>query len=105
MNNKEKIYPEGHFVGIWIVICIAIFSGFGIPLSVVTENFAFIGIGSALGVAVGTAIGQSIENRYKQDGRIRLLSESETKSRKNAVAIGVLTMIFGVLIFIFLYFL
>lgn len=105
MNNKDKTYPKGHFVGLWIGICISIFSGFGIPLSIVTDNFGFIGIGPALGVAVGVAIGQSIENKYKEEGRIRPLSEYEIKIKKNAVAIGVLTLTLGVFIFAFLYFL
>lgn len=105
MNNKDKTYPEGHFVGLWIGIFITIFSGFGIPLSIITENFGFIGLGPALGVACGVAVGQSIENKYKQEGRIRSLSEYEIKSKKNAVAIGILTLTLGVLVFIFLYFL
>ena len=105
MNNKDKKFPEGHFVGMWMGICIAIFSGFGIPLSIVTENPGFIGIGPALGVAVGVAIGQSIENKYKQEGRIRPLSESEIKRKRNAVTAGIVTLASGVLIFIVLYFL
>ena len=35
----------------WIGICIAIFSGFGNPLSIVIENLGFIGIGPVLVVA------------------------------------------------------
>jgi len=86
-------------------ICIAIFSGFGIPLSIVTENPGFIGIGPALGVAVGLAIGQSIENKYKREGRIRPLSESEQKKKINIVFAGIVILTLGVLIFILLYFL
>ena len=105
MNDKVKKYPEGHFVRMWIGICISIFSGFGIPLSIVTENPGFIGIGPALGVTVGLAIGQSIENKYKQEGRIRPLTESEQKRKKYAVTAGIVTLTLGVLIFILLYFL
>ena len=104
MDDKVKKYPEGHFVGMWMGICIAIFSGFGIPLSIVTENPGFIGIGPALGVAVGVAIGQSIENKYKQEGRIKPLTESEQKRMKNAVIAGIVILTLGVLIFILLYF-
>jgi len=89
----------------WMGICIAIFSGFGIPLSIVTENFGFLGIGPALGVAVGIAIGQAIENKYKQEGRLRPLSESEIKRKKNAVSAGIVILTLGVFIFILLYFL
>jgi len=105
MNNKGNKYPEGHFLGMWMGICIAIFSGFGIPLSIVTENPGFIGIGPALGVAVGLAIGQSIENKYKREGRIRPLSESEQKKKINIVFAGIVILTLGVLIFILLYFL
>ena len=105
MDDTVKKYPEGHFVGMWIGICIAIFSGFGIPLSIVTENPGFIGIGPALGVAVGVAIGQSIENKYKQEDRIRPLTEAEQKRKKNAVFAGIAILTLGVLIFILLFFL
>jgi len=105
MDDKVKKYPEGHFVGMWMGICIAIFSGLGIPLSIVTESPGFIGIGPALGVAVGIAIGQSIENKYKKEGRIRPLTESEQKRKKNAVFAGIALLALGVLIFILLFFL
>jgi hypothetical protein len=105
MDNENKKYPEGHFLGMWMGIGIAIFSGFGIPLSIITENPGFIGIGPALGVAVGVAIGQSIENKYKQQGKIRPLTESEQKRKKKAVTAGIIILTLGVLIFILLLFL
>ena len=105
MDDKGKKYPEGHFLGMWMGICIAIFSIFGIPLSIVTENPGFIGIGPALGVAVGIAIGQSIENKYKKEGRIRPLTESEQKRKKNAVFAGIILLTLGLLVFILLFFL
>ena len=105
MDDKTKNYPEGHFLGIWMGICMAIFSGFCIPLSIITENLGFIGIGTALGVAVGVAIGQSIENEYKEEGRIRPLTEAEQKRKKNAVFAGVIILTLGLLFFVFLFFL
>ncbi|MDD4898811.1 MAG: hypothetical protein PHY70_05475, partial [Methanocellales archaeon] len=63
-KEKNKTYPEGHFVGMWMGIGIAIFSGFGIPLSIATGNPGFMGIGPAIGVAFGLAIGSSIEAKY-----------------------------------------
>jgi len=105
MVDTVKKYPEGHFVGMWMGICIAIFSGLGIPLSIVTENPGFIGIGPALGVAVGVAIGQSIENKYKQEGRIRSLTDIEQKRKKNSIIAGIAILTLGVLIFILLFFL
>jgi len=105
LNDKEKKYVEGHFVGMWIGLCIAIFSGFGIPLSIITENPGFIGIGPAIGVAVGVAIGQTIENKYKQEGRIRPLTEIEQTKKKNAITAGIVILTFGVLIFTLVLFL
>ena len=103
MNNKEKKYPEGHFLGMWMGIGIAIFSGFGIPLSIITENPGLIGIGPALGVAFGLAIGQSIENKYKREGKIRTLSESEGKRKTNAVILGIILLIIGLILIFLLY--
>ena len=105
MNNLEKKYPEGHFLQMWMAIGIAIFSGLGIPLSIITENTGFIAIGPAIGVAVGLAIGQSIENKYKKDGRIRPLTESEQKRKKTSVLLGAVILIFGMILFLLLYFL
>ena len=105
MDDEDKKYPEGHFLGMWMGIGIAIFSGLGIPLSIATENPGFIGIGPALGVGLGLAIGQSIENKYKEEGRIRPLTESEQKRKKNAVIAGIVILTLGVLIFTFLFFL
>ena len=105
MNDKTKKYPEGHFLGLGMAIGIVIFSGMGIPLSIATKNYGFIGIGPALGVAIGLAIGQSIENKYKQQGRIRSLTESEQNRKKNAVLAGILILMLGVLIFLLLLFL
>jgi hypothetical protein len=105
MDNTEKKYPEGHFLGMWMGIGIAIFSGFGIPLSIATENPGFIGMGPAIGVAFGLAIGQSIENKYKLEGKIRPLTESEMKRKKYAVLTGISILAVGVLLFLLLYFL
>ena len=105
MDDKDKKYPEGHFLGMWMGIGIAIFSGLGIPLSIATENPGFIGIGPALGVGFGLAIGQSIENKYKKEGRIRPLTESEKKKKKNAVFAGLIILTLGLLLFILLFFL
>jgi len=105
MNNLEKTYPEGHFLQMWMGIGIAIFSGLGIPLSIVTENPGLIAIGPAIGVSVGLAIGQSIENKYKQDGRMRPLTELEQKRKKNSVLLGVVILTVGMLLFLLLLFL
>lgn len=97
MDDKLKKYPEGQLVGMWMAIGIAIFSGLGIPISIVTNNFGFIAIGPALGVSFGLAIGQSIENRYKKEGRLRPLTESEQKRKKNSVIAGIVILTIGFL--------
>ncbi|MFC1506527.1 hypothetical protein ACFLQ6_05580 [Thermoproteota archaeon] len=103
-KEKSKKYPEGHFLGMWMGIGIAIFSAIGIPLSFATENPGFIGIGPALGVAFGVAIGTSIESKYKKEGKIRPLTKDEIKKKKKYVStvIVILTLfsIIGIAIFL-----
>ena len=99
MEEKNKKYPEGHFVGIWTVIWIAIFTAVGIPISIITKNPGIIGIWPALGVAVGLSIGQGVENKYKKEGKIRALTESEKKNKKNAITIGIITLCLGIIFF------
>ena len=84
-------------------IGVAIFSGLGIPISIATNNYGLIGIGPALGAAFWLSIGQSVENKYKKEGRIRLLTESEQKRIKNVVFVGIVILLLGVLIFLLMY--
>ncbi|MDD3421558.1 MAG: hypothetical protein PHS47_04590, partial [Methanocellales archaeon] len=88
-KEKNKTYPEGHFVGMWMGIGIAIFSGFGIPLSIATGNPGFMGIGPAIGVAFGLAIGSSIEAKYEKEGKIRPLTKDEKHKREMLVTAGI----------------
>ena len=103
-KEKNKKYPEGHFLGMWMGVGIAIFSGLGIPLSIVTKNPGLLGIGPALGVAFGLAIGSSIESKYKKEGKIRPLTKDEKKERKMYVTIGIVILtifsIIGLAIFL-----
>lgn len=105
MEENNKKYPEGHFVGMWMGIGIAIFSGIGIPLSIVTENTGFIGIGPAIGVAFGLAIGSSIEAKYRKEGKIRPLTEGEKRRRKIGITAGIVILsllaILALIFFIF----
>jgi len=39
MEENNKKYPEGHFVGMWMGIGVAIFSGLRIPLSIAPETW------------------------------------------------------------------
>jgi len=53
MKKQTEKYPEGHFLGMWMGIGIAIFTGVGVPLSIATKNLGLMGIGPAIGVAFG----------------------------------------------------
>jgi len=104
MEEKTKKYPEGHFVVMWMGIGIAIFSGLGIPLAIVTENFGLIGIGPAMGAAFGVVIGQSVEAKYKKEGKIRPLTEEERKRKQIGVTVGLIVLLFLALsAFLFMY--
>ena len=100
MEENNKKYPEGHFVGMWMGIGIAIFSGVGVPLSIALKIPGLIGIGPAIGVAFGLSLGQSIESKYKREGKIRPLTEDEKKKRKILVIGGISVFILGLLIFL-----
>ena len=100
MEQNDKKYPEGHFVGMWMGIGIAIVSGFGVPLSIVTKNYGLIGIGPAIGVAFGLSIGQAIENKYKREKKIRPLTEEEKKRKKITVMAGLAVLTLGVIVFL-----
>jgi len=101
-ENGSK-YPKGHFVIMWMGIGGAIFAGLGTTLSALTENFGLIGIGPAIGIAFGLSIGQSIENKYNKEGRIRPLTEAEKRKRKNVILLGVALLSLGVIVFSMLY--
>ena len=92
MDSNEK-FPEGHFVGMWMGIAIAIFTGVGVPLSIATGNPGLIGIGPAIGVAFGLSVGSAIEAKHKKEGKIRPLTEDEREKRKKAVTLGFVILI------------
>jgi hypothetical protein len=98
-KNNEK-YPEGHFLGMWMGIGIALFSGIGVPLSIALKNPGLLGIGPAIGIAFGLALGQSIESKYKKEGKIRPLTEDEKKKRRKLVIAGICVLILGLLVFL-----
>ena len=103
MNEKVEKYPEGYFVGRWMCIGIAIISVIGISFGIVTHNYIFVYIGPAIGVAFGLGIGQSIENKYKKEGRIRPLTEFEKRRKKYSIISGIMILTLGVLVFMLFY--
>jgi cadmium resistance protein CadD (predicted permease) len=98
-ENSEK-YPEGQFVGMWMGIGLAIFTGVGLPLSIALKIPGLMGIGPALGIAFGLSVGQSIESKYKREGKIRPLTEDEKKKRKRLVIAGICVLLLGLLVFL-----
>ena len=97
MKKGEK-YPEGRIVGMWMAIGILIFSVIGIPLSIITGNPGFMGVGPAIGVAIGLAVGQGIENKYKKQGKIRPLTKQEKKKKQGALVAGIIVLIILVIL-------
>ena len=104
MEENNKKYPEGHFVGMWMGIGITIFTGVGVPIAFATGNPGLLGIGPALGVSIGISIGSGIEAKYKKEGKIRPLTEEEKKRKKTAIIIGVISLValslLGLLLFL-----
>ncbi|MBU7026648.1 MAG: hypothetical protein HXS48_06870 [Theionarchaea archaeon] len=100
MEERNKKYPEGHFIGKWMGIGVAIFAGFGIPLAIILKIPWIIAIGPAMGVAFGLAVGSSIESKRKKEGKIRPLTEDEKKKRKMLVIAGIMVFILGLVIFL-----
>lgn len=100
--REEKKYPEGHFIGLWMSIGIAIFTGVGIPLSFALDMPALIGLGPALGVGVGLAIGSSVESNAKKEGKIRPRQRSDNKKSHVLLLIGIALLLLGVLLALFL---
>lgn len=100
MDTNQEKFPKGHFIKKWTGLGIAIFSGIGIPLSIITDNLGFIGVGPAIGVAIGASIGQSIEKKYTREGRIRSLNDVEKRKQKIATHVGIALVILGFLAFL-----
>lgn len=99
MQEKNKKYPEGYFVERWMAIGMAIFSGLGVPISIATDNPGLIGIGPGVGIAIGVAIGQSVEAKYKKEGKIRPLNEEEKIKKKKNAKMGIVILLLGILAF------
>jgi len=99
VDEGVKTYPKGQIMGMWMAIGIALSSGIGIPLSIVTDNPGLIAIGPAIGVAIGTALGASMEARYEKKGLIRPLSEQERTSRRYITIVGLVIFAVGLLVF------
>ncbi|MFW3145584.1 MAG: hypothetical protein ACMUIE_02085 [Thermoplasmatota archaeon] len=100
MEERRALYPEGHFIGLWMVIGTAIFLAVGIPLVVSTGNPVFFSFGPAIGVSIGTVIGSSIEAKYRKEGRIRPLNRKEKKMKNIGLGVGTGLLVIGVVTFL-----
>ena len=99
MTGKNQ-YREGHFMGIGMLIGIAIFMPFGFVIWVVTDNPGMIGIGPALGVAIGISIGTALEKKYNPNPRP--LTIEEKRMIKMSVFAGVIMLLLGAVAFLWL---
>jgi len=99
-DDQNKKFPEGHFIGMWMGIGVAIFAGLGVPLSRITGHPGLFGIGPALGVVFGLAIGKIVEDKKRQAGLIRPLNAMEKKRRKHIIMAGTVVFLIGILIFL-----
>ena len=104
-KEDDKKHPEGHYVGMWIGIGMAMFAGLGVPLSIALESPGLIGIGPAIGVGFGAVIGQAIEAKKKKEGKTRPLTDEECKSRKKLAIAGSAILVVGLLLLLGLLFL
>jgi hypothetical protein len=102
-DNTKKTYPEGHFIGMWIGLGIAIFTAIWIPMVIALDKIALIGVGPGIGVALGLAIGAGAEKKAKKEGRMRP-RENKDNQRSNIVLLaGLALLLLGVLLALFIW--
>jgi hypothetical protein len=100
MTDPPKQYREGHFIGLWIGISMAIFTLITIAFGFISETFIMIGIGPAIGVAIGVSVGVAVEDKYKKEGKIRPQTKQEKKRMLIIVLSGVGLLILGIVLFV-----
>ena len=99
-SANSDIAEEKHPQGYWVSIGISIGAGFGVALGLVFDNLT---LGIAIGVAIGVSVGAALQQRNKDN--LRPLTERELKYPKWGVAIGLVSLLVLVGIFMFLMFL
>lgn len=68
--KELKYVPKNHYRNVWLAVGMAAFGiPFGVALSTVIGNFAFIGLGLPIGLSVGIAYGTSMDQRAAKEGR------------------------------------
>lgn len=96
----EKKRPKGHYVSVGIAIGIGIFGVLGFIVSALTDNFALLGVGPAVGVPIGILIGQSLESKKEREGMIRELTIQEKQRQQIMIFIGIGLAFLGILGFL-----
>ena len=89
-------YPQGHWMGIGMLIGLAIGSIPSLAGILFDEMSSFVAIGPAVGCTLGVAIGSALEQKHKKE--IRPLTEAEQKMRNWAIGAGMLLVFLGVLV-------
>ena len=89
-------YPQGHWMGIGMLIGLAIGSIPSLAGILFDEMSSFVAIGPAVGCGLGVAIGSALEQKHKNE--IRPLTEAEQKMRSWAIGTGMLLVFLGVLV-------
>jgi hypothetical protein len=103
-KNEVKQFPKGHFVGMWMGICMAIFAGIGVAFSIALKRPGFIHMAPGIGVAFGLAIGSAIEAKKEKEGLIRPLTDVEKKQKKKTMVFTVFLLTLGLIVFAGFYF-
>ena len=86
MSTIKK--PKGHYISVGIIIGIGIFGMLGTVIYLITNNFAFIGAGPAVGLPIGLILGQSMESKKEREGKIRELSTQEKQRQHLLIFLG-----------------
>ncbi len=81
IQEKQKRYPEGHFLGIGFAIGIPI----GMPIGLAMGNIA---VGTAIGVAIGIPIGAALEKKYNPNPTRLTEEERRIRKRNLTIALG-----------------
>ncbi|MFC1663876.1 hypothetical protein ACFL0A_02020 [Patescibacteria group bacterium] len=103
MEENNKTYPEGHFVGQWMSIGMVVGAPLGLAFSFVFKNYISILVGLTIGMCIGLVIGSRIEAKHKKEGIIRPLTEGEKKRKKIAITALFIILLIGALVGLFVY--
>lgn len=99
---KTGKHPKGHYIGLGMVLGVAIFTPIGIALSVFTDNPGMIGIGPGIGIAIGLAIGAAWEKKHEKE--LRPLTKEEERLRRIGIMSGLALLVLGAVTALVLFF-